>query len=209
MTQRSNDPQFREKLARAFFRVGEITQVVGPARDALSAFQSAVEIWEPLVAADPDNLEFKARLADSYVAISRLKQIDSLQEALNWLQLARQIREDLTFHKPSMRRSRRVSRNVTRRSGIATPRSTRPPKPLEFLQMARPSGKPGRQISQPDRLQEEPGGDHQPHRVRQLSKEGLLRGTADLSRVSEVILGDARASKQRAQAARSSELARL
>ena len=100
VSQRSNDPRLREKLARAFFRVGEITQVVGPARDALSAFQSAVEIWEPLVAANPDNLEFKARLADSYVAISKLKKIDSLQEALSWLQLARQIREDLTFHKP-------------------------------------------------------------------------------------------------------------
>ncbi len=100
VSQRRNDPRLRAQLATAFLRVGEITQVVGPAREALAAFQSAVEIWEPLVAANPDHLEFKARLADSYVAISKLKKIDGLQEALNWLQLARQIREDLTFQKP-------------------------------------------------------------------------------------------------------------
>jgi serine/threonine protein kinase len=137
VSQRSDDPRLREKLAGAYFRVGEITQVVGPAREALSAFQSAVEIWEPLVATSPDHLEFKARLADSYVAISKLKKIDHLQEALNWLELSRQIREDLTFQKPLDAGFSASLAECYSEIGDCNAMLGQTSKALEFLQMAR------------------------------------------------------------------------
>ena len=53
VNQRSNDPNLRQQLANAYFRVGEITQEIDSRVEAIEAFHSAQTIWEALAAADP------------------------------------------------------------------------------------------------------------------------------------------------------------
>ena len=55
VNQRSNDPNLRQQLANAYFRVGEITQEIDSRVEAIEAFRSAQTIWEALAAADPEN----------------------------------------------------------------------------------------------------------------------------------------------------------
>ena len=53
--QRSQDPLLRRQLAHAYFRVGEITREVESPNQAIEAYHEAQAIWEPLVAARPDD----------------------------------------------------------------------------------------------------------------------------------------------------------
>ena len=62
--QRSHDPLLRRQLAHAYFRVGEITQEVESPDQAIEAYRQAQAIWEPLVAAHPDDQELKATWAN-------------------------------------------------------------------------------------------------------------------------------------------------
>ena len=66
---RGDDPKLREQLANAYFRLGEITQVIDSSQAALELYRSAMDIWEKLVQAVPDNLEFQSRLADCYATV--------------------------------------------------------------------------------------------------------------------------------------------
>ena len=73
VNQRNNDPNLRQQLANAYFRVGEITQEIGSRVEAIEAFHSAQTIWEALAAADPENHEFQGHLADCHLAIGKQK----------------------------------------------------------------------------------------------------------------------------------------
>ncbi len=55
--QRNDDPNLRQQLANAYFRVGEITQEIDSQVEAIEAFRSAQKIWRALAAADPGNHE--------------------------------------------------------------------------------------------------------------------------------------------------------
>ena len=72
MHQRSHDPQLREQLANAYFRLGDITRVIGSAHERSSYYRSVLDLWEPLAASDRDNLEFQSRVADCDSAIGKL-----------------------------------------------------------------------------------------------------------------------------------------
>ncbi len=49
VAQRKDDPQLRQQLAKAYFRVGQITREIGSGAQAMSALRSAQGILEPLV----------------------------------------------------------------------------------------------------------------------------------------------------------------
>jgi serine/threonine-protein kinase len=96
--QRSHDPQLRQQLANAYFRLGDITLVIGTSRDALKYYRSALELWEPLANSAPDNIEFQSRLADCCVAVGKLTESEGYPEALSWLTRALQIYQQAAAH---------------------------------------------------------------------------------------------------------------
>jgi eukaryotic-like serine/threonine-protein kinase len=83
VNQRYNDPNLRQQLANAYFRVGQITQEIDSHVEAIEAFHSAQTIWEALAAADPENKEFPGHLTDCHLAIGEQKSsLGDLQGAL-------------------------------------------------------------------------------------------------------------------------------
>ena len=84
LKERSQDPQLREQLANAYFRLGDITRVIGSSQDAINYYRSALELWEPLARNVPDHPEFQRRVADCYFAMGKLRVSDNLPEAMNW-----------------------------------------------------------------------------------------------------------------------------
>ena len=95
--QRKNDPRLREKLANAYFRVGQITREMGTKAQAMDAFRSALEIWGPLVDANPKSHELAGNLAECYLAMGRLESIsDDDAAALKELKRSSEILERVT-----------------------------------------------------------------------------------------------------------------
>jgi serine/threonine protein kinase/tetratricopeptide (TPR) repeat protein len=74
--QRKNDPRLRQQLAKAYFRVGQITREIGSTAQAMGAFRSALAIWQPLVEASPKEHELAGNLADCYLAMGRIESSD-------------------------------------------------------------------------------------------------------------------------------------
>ncbi len=101
--QRNQDPRLRRQLADAYFRVGEITREVESPNLAIEAYHQAQAIWEPLVAAQPDDQELQGRLAESYLAVANLQDILSNLDpdrAMNSLDRAQAILEPLAAASP-------------------------------------------------------------------------------------------------------------
>ena len=97
----SHEPKLREQLANAYFRLGNITRVIGTSHDATEYYRSALDIWEPLAASAPENLEFQSRLADCYFVFGQLRQSENLPEAVSFLQRALAIYQRLATESPS------------------------------------------------------------------------------------------------------------
>jgi eukaryotic-like serine/threonine-protein kinase len=96
VNQRSNDPNLRQQLANAYFRVGQITQEIDSRVEAIEAFHSAQTIWEALAAADPENGEFPGHLTDCHLVIGEQKSaLGDLQGALTSFNRALAIIEPL------------------------------------------------------------------------------------------------------------------
>ncbi len=103
VNQRGDDPGLRRQLANAYYRVGQITQEIGTAREAIEAFQSALAIWKPLADADPRDHALRGRLADCHLAISKQHfTTDSFQAAMTSLDEARIILESLVTEHPDV-----------------------------------------------------------------------------------------------------------
>jgi serine/threonine protein kinase len=101
VNQRNDDPNLRQQLANAYFRVGEITQEIDSRAEAIEAFHSAQIIWEALAAANPGSHEFRGRLADCYLAIGKQKRaLGDLQGAMTSLNQALAIFEPLGARYP-------------------------------------------------------------------------------------------------------------
>ncbi len=103
VNQRSQDPLLRRQLAHAYFRVGGITQEVESPTQAIEAYHQAQAIWEPLVAAHPDDAELQSHLAQSFLAVGKLKNMPGnldLDEAMKSLARARAILEPLAAPNP-------------------------------------------------------------------------------------------------------------
>ncbi len=97
----SHDPQLREQLANAYFRLGDIIRVIGTSHAALDYYRSALEIWEPLAASAPRNLEFQKRLADCYFVFGQLRQAEDLPASVSFLGRALPIYRKLVTQDPS------------------------------------------------------------------------------------------------------------
>jgi serine/threonine-protein kinase len=103
VNQRSQDPLLRRQLARAYFRVGQITQEVESPNRAIEAYRQAQAIWEPLAAARPVDHELQGDLGASYLAIGKLQDTAvnlDLGEAMKSLARARSILEPLAAANP-------------------------------------------------------------------------------------------------------------
>ncbi len=97
----SQDARLREDLANAYFRLGEITRVIGTSHDAFDYYRSALDIWEPLAKSPPENLEIQNRVGDCYYAFGQLKQSENLPESLTYLDKALAIYQQLAAQSPS------------------------------------------------------------------------------------------------------------
>jgi len=73
LQQRGDDPTLRAELAGAYFRVGNITDQIGPKRDALDAFRQACDLYEALALADPENSSLRKELAKTYRRLADLQ----------------------------------------------------------------------------------------------------------------------------------------
>ncbi len=103
MNQRGNDPRLRRQLANAYYRVGEITMVIGSRSEAIEAYRSAQALWEPLAAAEPESHELRGHLADCHLAIGKLQATgDDFQAAITSLGEARKIFEALIKAHPDV-----------------------------------------------------------------------------------------------------------
>jgi eukaryotic-like serine/threonine-protein kinase len=97
VTQRSNDPSVRQRLANAYFRVGQITGEIGSAKDAIDAFRTSRSIWQAQVAANPNDDQLKSCLADCSLAIGRRQAaLGDLHEAMKSFMSARAMLEEVT-----------------------------------------------------------------------------------------------------------------
>jgi eukaryotic-like serine/threonine-protein kinase len=102
VSQRSEDPLLRRRLATAYFRVGQITSDIGSAQDAIAAYRSSQEIWQKEAEADPRDDDLKSRLADCHLAIGvRQGALGDLQNAMASFRQARSILEGVTRRQPS------------------------------------------------------------------------------------------------------------
>jgi len=100
VSQNERDPALRGQLADAHFRLGSITEVIGPTSDALKHYQSAVSQLEELVGSDPESIPFRTRLADCYFAIGRVERDQDHRDSLRRLTAALEIYESLSSEKP-------------------------------------------------------------------------------------------------------------
>ena len=102
VAQRKDDPLLRQQLAKAYFRVGQITREIDSLTQAMGAFRSAQGIWEPLVGANPKNRELSANLAECFLAIGKLDSFNgNYRSALVTLGRSRAILEHLWQENPA------------------------------------------------------------------------------------------------------------
>jgi serine/threonine-protein kinase len=95
-SERKDDPRLRQQLAKAYFRVGQITREIDSTAQAMGAFRSALAIWEPLVESNPKDRELSANLAECYLAMGRLESSNgNYPDALSKLGRSRAILEGL------------------------------------------------------------------------------------------------------------------
>jgi serine/threonine-protein kinase len=103
VTERNNDPNLRRQLARAYFRVGQITQEIESPNQAIAAYRQAQATLEPLVADGPGDHELQGDLGESYLAVGKLQNGSNnldLASAMKSLARAREILEPLAAAAP-------------------------------------------------------------------------------------------------------------
>src|SRR5262249_1719521 len=67
--QRASDPKVRAALAAAYDRMARIHSAIGFKSEAIADHEKARAIWEELRTAHPDNPEYSAGLAYTYVSL--------------------------------------------------------------------------------------------------------------------------------------------
>jgi eukaryotic-like serine/threonine-protein kinase len=95
--QHREDPALQAELARAFYRVSQITSDIGSKAAALKVCQKARDLWEKLARDDPGNLAWQGELAKAWKEIGGLQYHDLGQraEGLKALQRAQALWEPL------------------------------------------------------------------------------------------------------------------
>ncbi len=75
--ERQGDPRLRQQLAKAYFRVGQITGEIGSMPRAIEALRAAQAIWEPLASANPANHELARQLAACELALGKFQSLST------------------------------------------------------------------------------------------------------------------------------------
>jgi eukaryotic-like serine/threonine-protein kinase len=101
IVQRGDDPSLRRELARAYARVGKITDEIGTKSEALAAHDKALEIRRTLVDADPADVAARVDLAEALVSIADLRRsLGQLPECLDSLAAAQEALEPVVNAHP-------------------------------------------------------------------------------------------------------------
>jgi eukaryotic-like serine/threonine-protein kinase len=136
--QRKDDPRLREQLAKAYFRVGQITREIGSPTQAMSAFRSALAIWRPLVEANPKVHELAANLAECYLAMGKLESSEgNFPAALEVLSRSRTTVEQLVREKAEEPRYQSTLADCYSQIGIALAKLGKANESLEIHEKAR------------------------------------------------------------------------
>jgi eukaryotic-like serine/threonine-protein kinase len=90
----------REELARTYFRIGTIANVIGPKKEALDAYQKAIDLYRKLLEGDPKNREWRQLIASALVNRGTLQHdLGRPEETRESLWQAREICESLLREK--------------------------------------------------------------------------------------------------------------
>jgi serine/threonine-protein kinase len=136
--QRKNDPLLRRQLAKAYFRVGQLTNEIGSAPLAVDALRSAQTIWERLAKVNPRDHELEGQLADCYLAIGKIQSARSeYPAAMQSLSQSRAILERLAESHPSITSYRSSLAQCYIEIGIVHARLERPEESLAIHEKAR------------------------------------------------------------------------
>jgi serine/threonine-protein kinase len=100
--ERQGDPRLRRQLAKAYFRVGQITAEIGSVPRALDALRAAAAIWEPLVKAHPSDRGLASLLARCDLALGKTQSASGdYSSAMTRLSESRSMLERLAALDPS------------------------------------------------------------------------------------------------------------
>jgi serine/threonine-protein kinase len=105
LAQRGDDPRLKADLARAQFRVAFLTALVGSKRDALASYAEALRTYEELLAADPDNADYREQIGRTCIDSGNL--LDALDDrpgALTFYERGRDLLEQLDRARPDVPR---------------------------------------------------------------------------------------------------------
>jgi serine/threonine-protein kinase len=87
LNQRADDPGIRADLARAYYRLGYITERVGSKADALAAYEQGRALFQRLLDSDPANPQRQGELAQCHQSLGELQramgQWDKAEEELS------------------------------------------------------------------------------------------------------------------------------
>jgi serine/threonine-protein kinase len=100
---RGDDPELRQELASAYYRVAVITEEISSEREALAAFETAAGLWSKLVEESPADPANRFGLAKCYVAAGRLQLSDNPREAKQVLDRALGLLQPLSNDQPGDR----------------------------------------------------------------------------------------------------------
>jgi serine/threonine-protein kinase len=137
-SERKDDPRLRQQLAKAYFRVGQITREISSTVQAMGAFRSALAIWEPLVNSNPKDRELSANLAECYLAMGTLESSnENYPEALLTLGRSRAILEHLWQDNPAEPRYQASLADCYKEMGTAHAKLNEPDESLALHEKAR------------------------------------------------------------------------
>jgi serine/threonine-protein kinase len=102
LTHRGDDPALQAEVAAAWSRVGQIQANIGTLPEARAAIGKAIALGEDLLAADPTNVDIRARLAQWYGTASTgtLRRAGQFHDALGNLDRATELAEGLPADHP-------------------------------------------------------------------------------------------------------------
>ena len=121
----SNDPTLLLELADAYEKIGDIQggmheSNLGKRELAFKSYNKSLEIGEQLIERQPNNREFRIKLADSYFKIANMRWIQlKIPESVELYKKSVKIREKLFEEKPNDKDITLGLANVTSRYGFA------------------------------------------------------------------------------------------
>jgi len=101
VAQRGDDPALKADLAKTYFRLAFLTNLVGSKRDALNSYAQARTTYEDLLAADPDNANYREQIAMTCINMGGVQEaIHDRTAALASYERARKLLEGLDRASP-------------------------------------------------------------------------------------------------------------